>query len=88
MEDGLTSYFFTQGVLGVSCIVLGYVCGKLYKRNEALQERIEELHSARLADSKEVVAEVTGVIEGNSQNMRVFAEKIEVVQRGRENQHE
>ena len=85
MSDSVEGYLFTQGVLGVSSIVLGYVCSRLYRKNEALQEKIEELHSARLADSKQVVAEVTSVIEGNSQNMRVFAEKIEVVQRGRRN---
>lgn len=82
--EGVSSYLLTQGVLGVACLVLGFVCVKLYNKNERLQERIEELHELRLSDSKEVRKEVTAVVQGNSENMRVFTEKIEVVQRGRE----
>lgn len=81
--EGVGAYLLTQGALGIATLVLGYVCGKLYNKNERLQARIEELHILRLEDSKEVVKEVTEVIQGNSQNMRVFAEKIEVVQQGK-----
>lgn len=81
--DGVSSYLLTQGVLGVACLVLGFVCVKLYNKNERLQERIEELHELRLEDSKEVRREVTAVVQGNSENMRVFTEKIEVAQRGK-----
>lgn len=78
MGDSITTYLLTQGVLGVSCIVLAYVCVKLYNRTVALQARIDALQDARLQDSKDVTKDVTAVLEGNAQNMRILSEKIEV----------
>lgn len=82
--ENLTGYLFTQGALGVGCLVLGWVCVKLYSRSEAkieaLQLRIEELHSLRLEDSNSSREVVLDVLRDNTQNMRVFSEKIEVVQ--------
>ena len=77
----IESYLLTQGVLGVACIMLGYVCVKLYDKNEKLQARIEELHEIRLKDSQDITKEVTQVLNGNSQNMAILSEKFEVAKR-------
>lgn len=77
MEAG-TTYLFTQGVLGIVVVALSTVCIKLYSKVEKQQIRIEELQDLRLADSKEVTKDVTEVLQGNSQNMRVLSEKIEI----------
>lgn len=80
MNDGVTSYLFTQGVLGIACIVLGVVCVKLYNKTERQQIRIEQLQDLRLTDSKEVTKDVTDVMATNTTSNRILAEKIEVVQ--------
>jgi hypothetical protein len=77
METG-TTYLFTQGVLGIVVVALSTVCIRLYSKVERQQLRIEELQELRLQDSKEVTRDVTEVLSGNSQNMRVLSEKIEV----------
>jgi hypothetical protein len=77
MDPGST-YLFTQGVLGVVVVALSTVCIKLYNKVEKQQLRIEELQDLRLADSKEVTRDVTEVLQGNSQNMRILSEKIEI----------
>lgn len=77
MEAGAT-YLFTQGVLGVVVVALSTVCVKLYNKSERQQLRIEELQELRLQDSKEVTKDVTEVLSGNSQNMRILSEKIEI----------
>lgn len=77
MEAGAT-YLFTQGVLGVVVVALVTVVIKLYNKSERQQLRIEELQELRLQDSKEVTKDVTEVLQGNSQNMRVLSEKIEI----------
>ena len=78
MGDNVSSYLFTQGALGVACLVLGLVCIKLYNKNENQQLRIEELQELRLQDTKDVAKDVTAVLEGNSQTNRILAEKIEL----------
>lgn len=76
-STGVSTYLFTQGVLGVACLVLGLVCVKLYNKGDRLQTRIEQLQDLRLDDSKEVTKEVTAVLQGNTQSNLVLAEKIE-----------
>lgn len=77
MEAG-TTYLFTQGVLGIVVVALSTVCIKLYNKSEKQQLRIEELQDLRLEDSKQLTKDVTDVVQGNSQNMRVLSEKIEI----------
>lgn len=77
MESGAT-YLFTQGVLGIVVVALSTVCIKLYNKSERQQLRIEELQDLRLDDSKQVTKDVTDVLQGNSQNLRVLSEKIEI----------
>lgn len=86
MEQGLTSYLFTQGVLGVACIVLGWVCIKLYNKNEklqadkdALQREKQDLIEARRLESVQTTKEVMEVLQGNSQSNALLAAKIEAV---------
>lgn len=87
--DGLTSYLFTQGVLGIGCAVLGWVCIKLYNKNEklqaekdALQKEKEDIIDARRLDSVQVTREVMEVLQSNSQNSALLAAKIEAVKNG------
>lgn len=77
MDNGAT-YLFTQGVLGVVVVALSTVCIKLYSKAEKQQVRIEELQDLRLTDSKQVTKDVSDVLQGNSQNMRILSEKIEI----------
>lgn len=68
------TYLFTQGVLGVVCLVLGLVCRTLYNKVQALQD-------ARLQDAKDVTKDVTTVVQGNAEAMRILAAKIEAGKR-------
>lgn len=72
------NYFFTQGVLGVVVAALSVVVIYQNKKLDKKDARIEELQELRLQDSKEVTKDVTEVLQGNSQNMRVLSEKIEI----------
>lgn len=78
MGGDVATYLFTQGVLGVVCLVLGIVCIRLYGKTEKQEARIQELQELRLQDSKEVTKDVTEVLQGNSQSNRILAEKIEI----------
>jgi hypothetical protein len=80
MTEDLPTYLLSQGVLGVACLVLGYVCVRLYRENKELQGEIRQLYKDQLADNKEVAKDVTEVLRGNSQANLALAEKIEAVQ--------
>lgn len=79
--DSPASYYFTQGVLGFTVVVLAYVVIKLYSKTESQQKIIDEQRDLRLQDSKEVVRDVTSVMQSNTDNMRILTEKIEVGKR-------
>lgn len=64
------TYYFTQGVLGITVLVLGAVCIKLYNKLQAVQ-------SQQLTDAKEVTEKVVTVLQNNTQSNLVLAEKIE-----------
>jgi len=73
MPDGspdIATYFFTQGILGVLVLVLGFVCYKLYNKVQSLQD-------ARLQDQKDVTKDVTTVLAANTTSNNLLAEKIE-----------
>ena len=53
METGVSTYLLTQGVLGVSVLVLGYVVGKLYSKTERLEKEKSDIAEARRLDDKE-----------------------------------
>lgn len=78
MDGGVSTYLLTQGVLGVSVLVLGYVVGKLYAKTERLEKEKSDIAEARRLDDKQTMKELTDVLQENAQNMRILSEKIEV----------
>ena len=85
-SDGAITYLFTQGVLGVACIVLGWVAVKLYNKNErlqndkdTLQREKEAIIEARRVESNSTTKEVLEVLQSNSQSNTLLAAKIEAV---------
>ena len=78
MGDAST-YFFTQGVLGVIVVVLALVVVKLYNENKAL-------HEARRLDAEKNLREAHEVMGGLSTNMRILTEKIQVGKQAGRNQ--
>ena len=87
---GLTSYLFTQGVLGFAVFVLGWVCIKLYNSREndctahalevkQLQKEKEDIIEARRVESNTTTKEVLSVLQTNSQSNNLLASKIEAV---------
>ena len=83
--ESVPTYLFTQGVLGVTVLVLGFVCAKLYNSREADRKdhaaEVKELNALRLQDSKDVTADVTEVIQGNATAIRILTEKIETAKK-------
>lgn len=76
--ENLSTYLLTQGVLGVSVLVLGYVVGKLYNKTERLEKEKSDLAEARRLDDKEQYEKLTQIVIDNTQSNRILAEKIEV----------
>lgn len=77
MPDDPTTYFLTQGVLGVTVLVLGIVVRALWqdvKKKEA--EKIAILEAWR-AETKEEGKAALDVLQGNSQSLFYLADKIE-----------
>ena len=85
METGITNYLLTQGVLGIAVLALGAVVIYQQKKIDKRDDKIQLLQDARLSDNKEhtrdyreLSKETTEVLQGNSQNMLILSEKIEV----------
>jgi len=85
-SNGVANFLFTQGVLGIACIVLGWVCIKLYNKNEKLQTEKDNLQrekeaiiEARRIESNATTKEVLEVLQSNSQSNTLLATKIEAV---------
>ena len=78
MDGGVTTYLLTQGVLGISVLVLGYVVGKLYSKTERLEKEKSDIAEARRLDDKEQYEKITQIVIDNTQANRILAEKIEV----------
>lgn len=76
------TYLLTQGVLGVVTLALALVIRFMFKyyssKIDDLNKIIFQGQADRLTDSKENTKEVTGVLQENSQNLRILSEKIEV----------
>lgn len=84
--DGITSYLFTQGVLGVAVIVLGIVVIYQQKKIDKKDEKLELLYEARILDNKthavdyrEMAKDNQEVLQGNSQASLILGSKIEAV---------
>jgi len=78
MNDGIATFLFTQGVLGVACLVLGIVCVKLYNKNERLEKEKSDIQEARRLETKDTTREVVEVLQKNAQNMELLSSKIEI----------
>jgi cell division protein FtsL len=78
MNESLSTYLLTQGVLGVACLVLGIVVVYLQRKLDRKDARIDELQSQRLQDTRELSEETAKVVSDLSQNIRILTEKIEV----------
>lgn len=87
---GAAGYYFTQGVLGVTVIVLALVIRFLFsyysKKIDEKDLKIEVLQNARLEDNKthttdyrEMAKNDQAVLQGNSQSNELLAGKIEAV---------
>lgn len=84
--EGITSYLFTQGVLGVAVIVLGVVVIYQQKKIDKKDEKLESLYEARILDNKnqaadyrEMAKDNQEVLQGNSQANLLLGSKIEAV---------
>lgn len=73
----VNTYLFSQGVLGVACLVLGIVCVKLYNKTDRLEKDKTDLMEARRVDTVQTLEKITEVMQTNSQTNRLLAEKIE-----------
>ena len=74
MPTDPATYYFTQGVLGVTVVALAIVCIKLYNRAQQLQDD-------RVQDAKEVTEKVVTALQNNTQSNFILAEKIEAGKR-------
>lgn len=77
MPNDPTTYFLTQGVLGVTVLVLGLVVRALWqdvKKKEA--EKIAILEAWR-SETREEGKQALDVLQGNSQSLFYLADKIE-----------
>lgn len=92
-SDDPISFYFTQGVLGVTVIALSLVIRFLFsyytKKIDEKDTKIELLQNARFEDNKTHVADYREmaksdqiVLLGNAQSMELLAGKIEAVKRG------
>jgi hypothetical protein len=80
--EGVGTFLLTQGVLGVACLVLGFVVGKLYSKTEKQETKISDLQEARRVDAVATTEKVITVLQTNSQTNQLLAEKIEAAKQG------
>lgn len=73
-----TTYYFTQGVLGVTVVVLAIVIIKLYGKTERLEKEKIALIEAWRQETKDEGKQVIDVLRGNSQSLFYLADKIQV----------
>lgn len=75
--EGITTYLFTQGVLGVVVIGLIVVVVKLYNKVERLEKEKVAILEAWRAETKEDGKDALDIVKGNSQSLIYIADKIE-----------
>lgn len=81
--DNLSTYLFTQGVLGVVVLVEGIVILKLYAKTERLEKEKSDLQEARRLDAVETRTDVTSILPGISQALTNISDKIEISQQSK-----
>lgn len=78
-----STFFFSQGILGVVVLVLGIVVIRLYSKTERLEREKGELQEARRLDAVESRTEVTSLLPGISQSLENISDKIEISKQAR-----
>lgn len=78
-----STFFFSQGILGVVVLVLGIVVIRLYSKTEKLEREKGELQEARRLDAVESRTEVTSLLPGISQSLENISDKIEISKQSR-----
>lgn len=76
--DQISTYLFTQGVLGVVVLGLIAVCLKLYNKTERLEKEKSAILEAWRMETKDEGKSALEVLKGNSQSLFYLADKIEV----------
>lgn len=59
----ISTYYFTQGVLGVTVLVLALVVVFLYRSKDKLQDRYNALQEQRIVDAKETRDKIVEPLE-------------------------
>lgn len=82
MANDPATYYFTQGILGITVIVLAIVLRFIYKelQNER-KEKIAILEAWRL-ETKEEGSKVIDAMKGSSQSLFYLADKIKTGKEG------
>lgn len=81
--ENVSTYLFTQGILGVVVLVLGFVCLKLYAKTERLEKEKTDLMELRRVDAVETRTDVTSLLPGISQSLQNISDKIEISKNAR-----
>ena len=83
MGSDPTTYYFTQGVLGVTVIVLGLVIRALWVELRQERKEKEALLTAWRQETKDEGKVVVDALKQSSQTQFYLADKIEAAKRGK-----
>lgn len=81
--DQTTTFYLTQGVLGVSCIALSVVVIKLYGEVVRLNTALLNMSTTNSDKYTTMTEKLAVIISSNSESNRILAEKIESSKQGR-----
>lgn len=68
--DEAAKFFFTQGILGVLCVVMGLVIFRLWRTNQALFERLEAKSDKNSEKNQELAAQAVEAVRALSAHQR------------------
>ena len=77
MPNDLSTYYLTQGVLGVTVVALAVVAIILARHIVQLYKEQKADAEARRVEDKATLEKVSGILEANTQSNLILAEKIE-----------
>lgn len=76
--ENVPSFLLSQGVLGLSVLVEGFVIIRLYNKTERLEKENSDIRELRRLDAVETRNDVTSVLPGISQSLQNISDKIEI----------
>lgn len=76
MDEGIINFFFTQGILGVVCLIEGLVIRSIYSELKNEREKNNALQEARRIDAIEARDQVTSVLPVIQQSLTNITDKI------------